>query len=297
MERQRKLPPLGALRAFEAAARLGGFTKAAAELHVTQTAISHQVRSLEEFYGQKLFDRQKREVVLNTAGSALAVVLTDVFDQLEQASHALLSVAAMPLRITVPPAFGSYWLAPRLSRFWAQHTVELNLIPSADRLDFRAGNIDIGIRCGRAPWAGLVSERLMTYSAVPVCSPDYLAQSPPLSVAADLDNHQLIHEMGYQPWAEWFASHEHSPKNAKQGMLSQGSALVYDLVLKGQGVALLSVELVKEHLDSGALLAPLGTEANRELGFYLVYREGALNDLNTSLFRSFLLQEIRGGCD
>lgn len=292
MDRQRKLPPLGALRAFEAAARLGGFTKAAAELHVTQTAISHQVRSLEEFYGQKLFDRQKREVSLNAGGSALAAVLTDVFDQLEQASHALLSSAAMPLRITVPPAFGSYWLAPRLSGFWSQHTVELNLIPSAERLDFRSHNIDIGIRCGKAPWPGLVSEHLMAYSAVPVCSPEYLAQSAPLSVAADLDNHQLIHEMGYQLWAEWFASHEHSAPNAKHGVLSQSSALVYDLVLRGQGVALLSVELIEEHLASGALVAPLGRESDQEMAFYLVYREGALNNKHTALFRAFLLEEL-----
>lgn len=291
MKRQRSLPPLGALRAFEAAARLENFTQAAKELHVTQTAISHQVRSLESFYSQKLFDRQNREVVLNEAGRSLAVLLTNIFDQLEQESQALLAVEAAPLRITMPPAFGSYWLAPRLTRFWAQHTVELNLIPSVERLDFSKHNIDLGIRVGCAPWPGLQAERLMSYSAVPVCSPAYLEQAPPLRTANDLQKHKLVHETSYQPWVDWFAMHDCKDTGAKHGIVCQDPALLYELVLQGQGVALLSAEIMAEQLDNGQLVAPLGKQVDEGPGFYLIYREREGINENARLFREFILAE------
>lgn len=291
MERNRKLPPLGALRAFEAGARLESFTLAAAELHVTQTAISHQVKLLENFYNKKLFDRQKRQLSLTEAGEILADVLTDLLDQLEQTSTELLCDKPSPLRITTPPAFGSYWLAPRLGEFWTKNPVALNLIPSAERLDFRAHDIDIGIRVGQGSWPGLVSEYLMPFNSVPVCSPKLFDNTTKLENFSDLQNFPLIHELSYQPWREWLAAHDAEHVQCERGIICQDPAMGYELALRAQGIALLSVELVAEPLANGELVAPFGDRECSETAFYLIYREQSLQNRGIQAFREYILQK------
>lgn len=292
MHRDRKLPPLGALRAFEAAARLGSFTLAAAELHVTQTAVSHQVRTLEEHYSQKLFDREGRTVILTATGGSLASVLTDLLDQLDTVNCKLLCTAEAPLRITMPPALGSYWLAPRLGRFWSEYTVELNLVPSVERLDFRAHDIDIGIRCGDGSWPDLVTEKLMSYNSVPVCAPSLLEGSSKLEKIEDLASQKLIHEQSYQHWGDWLSTYEALDIEYKHGIVCQDPAMVYNLVTRGQGVALLSVEIVAEKLKSGELVAPFGERAGSEYSFYIVYRAASIENRSVQSFRDFLLTEV-----
>jgi len=174
MSRDRQLPPLKALLAFDAGARHGSFTKAAEELHVTQTAISHQVRLLEGHFEQKLFDRTSRDLALTDSGIRLRAVTTELFDRLDQISRELKPGATSvqdPLRITLPPSLGSFWLAPKLGQFWAEHSIDLHLMPAREILDFQLHKVDLGIRCGSGSWPGMEAEFLMPMNIVPVCSP------------------------------------------------------------------------------------------------------------------------------
>ncbi len=171
--------------------------------------------------------------------------------------------------------------------------MELNLVPSAERLDFRVHNIDIGIRCGDGNWPELEIEKLMPYHSVPVCSPSYLQQAAALGSPEDLKHHVLIHEMSYQYWGEWLSSQGVEGVDYQQGVICQDPALGYNLAIRGQGVALLSTEIVAKEIASGELLAPLGVLSQQELAFYVIYRKGALENTSVKIFRDFLHDEAR----
>ncbi|MFZ3003251.1 MAG: LysR substrate-binding domain-containing protein [Undibacterium umbellatum] len=257
----RRLPSLSALRAFEAAARHGSFKQAANELAVTPTAISHQIRLLEEYTGLCLFERQVRKVILTDAGVELYPVLRDGFNAFE----AVLQQLGKPLArrrviISTTNAFMARWLAPRVTGFQKLHPeIDLELHASDQAVDLGADVADVAIRYGRGPYPGMVVEELFTDCFAPVSSP----QLGPIGLA-DMNQLSLIdfkwtHEHPLNPtWKNWFAA-AGLPWKARQGQLlfsDEGHAI--QATLAGQGIALLSLELVADDIAAGRLTQPFG---------------------------------------
>lgn len=251
--------PLAALRSFEAAARLGSFKLAAAELAVTPTAISHQVRALEDQVGVKLFERQVRRVVLTEKGTVLLAVLTEGFDSIESALRRLVD-SDDRARVTVSgtSAFIAKWLLPRLGRFRKENPgIDLRMLASEEPVDLRSRTVDVAIRYGRGPYPGVVAQALFADRFAPVSSPGLKMNSP-----ADLARAPLIefswkrHHAGNPTWQKWFSSIGLPwPKNPNILQFSD-EAHAIQAAIAGHGVALLSLALVGDEVRQGLLTSP-----------------------------------------
>ncbi|OUM02931.1 LysR substrate-binding domain-containing protein [Variovorax sp. JS1663] len=263
----RRLPPLSALRAFEAAAAHSSFQRAAAELSVTPTAISHQVRGLEASLGQPLFHRLTRQLALTPAGLGLFHALREGFDQIEAGVRALRTrAAAETVTLSTNTAFAAKWVLPRLAAFRAACPgIELRLHASDTLVDLVRGDADLAIRSGRGNWPGLATAELMPERYAPMCSP-----ALGLRRARDVSKHRLIH-CDWQPnaqapavWPRWFEQAGLVQPSARtRGAASSGLSFSDEThallaALAGQGVALLSLTLTEGELASGALLQPFG---------------------------------------
>jgi LysR family transcriptional regulator, glycine cleavage system transcriptional activator len=278
----RKLPPLRALHAFEAAARHHSFTAAANELGVTPTAISHQIRQLEEACGIKLFQRRPRPLLLTSAGARLYPALRNGFDALASAVALLAEEEVQaPLRVTSPSAFASKWLVPQLSKWREENpAIPLEIIGTDEVLDVRAGAADIAIRYARKPPLDFVAHEVFRDAYVPVCSPHLLERHGPIERAADLLRFPLIHYdwINHDPeaptWRQWFdVARSIDPDFnllEKAWDLSFREELhAIDAVVGGQGVAICSELVVSNELRSG-LLVKAHLLSLPGYGFYLV---------------------------
>lgn len=278
----RKLPPLRALQAFEAAARHHSFAAAAGELGVTPTAISHQIRQLEEACGIKLFQRRPRPLLLTGAGARLYPALRDGFDALASAVTLLAEQDVQaPLRVTSPSAFASKWLVPQLSSWReAYPAIPLDIIGTDAVLDVRAGAADVAIRYARKPPRDLAAQEVFRDAYMPVCSPKLLERFGPVARAADLLRFPLIHydwvsgDPDAPTWRRWLAlaSTIHPDFNpaGKAWDLSFSEDLhAIDAVIDGQGVAICSDVVVGNELKNGLLVKahPLSLPG---YGIYLV---------------------------
>lgn len=259
----RRTLPLSALRAFEAAARLGSFKAAATELAVTPTAVSHQIRALEAQTGLALFDRQVRKVALTEAGAQLFPVLRDGFDAFE-ATLARLTQQRTRIQVSISAtnAFTVKWLVPRMSDFRGQHPgIDLQLQASDELADLRSTAVDIAIRYGRGPYPGLVTQPLFTDRFAPVANPRLGVTSP-----ADLARVPLIRFDWKQAhaenptWERWFAvAKMPQPQQASQLRFSdEGHAI--QAAVAGHGIALVSLALIADELAAGHLVQPFGPE-------------------------------------
>jgi len=278
----RKLPPLRALHAFEAAARHQSFGAAAKELGVTPTAISHQIRQLEEVCGVKLFQRRPRPLLLTGAGARLYPALRNGFDALA-AAVALLPEQDVqaPLRVTSPNAFASKWLVPHLPKWReANPSIPLDVIGTDAVLDLRAGAADLAIRYARKPPADFVVHEVFRDTYIPVCSPDLLKRHGPIARAADILRLPLIHYdwMNRDPdaptWQRWLAvarsiDPDFDPHEKTWDLSFREELHAIDAVVGGQGVAICSDVVIGNELRSGLLVKahPLSLPG---YGFYLV---------------------------
>src|SRR3954471_7049645 len=192
----RRLPPLNAIRAFEAAARHLSFTRAAEELNVTQAAISHQLKGLEDVLGLPLFRRMNRSLMLTEAGQSYLPPLRDALDQIADATAKLkASDSGGTLDISTLASFAAKWLVPRLPRFQERHPqIDVRLSTSSHMVDFTQQEVDVAIRFGRGGWPGVRAERLLTEDVFPVCAPCLLAGGKSLKTPEDLANFPLLHE-------------------------------------------------------------------------------------------------------
>lgn len=265
MRPPRRLPPLLSLRAFEAAAAHLSFQRAALELSVTPSAISHQVRALEDTLGQPLFRRLTRQLALTPAGLRLFDDLRMGFDVLEAGIDRLRRPpASQAVTLTTNTAFAARWVLPRMAAFRkACPDVELRLHASDTVVDLARGDADIAVRSGSGNWPGLVSIELMPERYAPVCSPML-----GLRRVGDLPRHQLIH-CDWQPqardpalWSRWFKQARIAPPRGRAmktaGLSFSDETHAIQATLAGHGVALLSLTLTAEELHSGALLQPFG---------------------------------------
>jgi len=290
-----RLPPLAALRAFEAAARHLSFKRAAAELHVTPTAISHHVRLLEETIGVRLFERQPRRVVMTAAAQVLYPVLRDGFESFMAAIDAIRSKGTRPfVTLSATMAYTAKWLVPRMSRFReACPDVDLSLLATDELVDLEAGTADLAIRYGGQPPPSLASERLLQDRFAPVVSPR-------LGVVklADLRTATLVHfdwrrsDPANPTWPRWLAAARVRGVDPPGGIRFSDEGHAIQAAIAGQGVALLSLTLVAQELAAGTLVVPFGPEL-RAHSYYLVHSGRRALSTPASAVRAWLLDEIK----
>jgi len=298
----RRLPPLNALRAFEAAARLMSFTKAAEELNVTQAAISHQVKSLEESLGLQLFHRLNRRLVLTDAGERYLPPLREALDMMQLATDRLLAdEQANSLRITVLPSFAAKWLLPRLPRFRERHP-DIDVLMSATEklIDFTRDNVDLGIRYGRGRYPGLRVDVLMHDSIFPICSPKLMEGPYPLNTPADLKHHTLLHDQvaGTEDdpdWRLWLKTAGVSGIDPSRGPGFSHTNLVVEATVAGQGVALGRSLMADDDIAAGRLIQPFGPKMTSTYVYTVVCLPENADLPKVRLFRDWIMEEAASG--
>jgi len=291
----RRLPPLNALRAFEAAARHLSFTRAAAELHVTQAAISHQVKALEEQLGRKLFRRLNRALLLTDDGQAYLPSVSRAFTLLNDATNDLLTKQSPgPLTVSALPSFTARWLVPRLGRFYKiWPDIDLRIDPSAQLTDFADGDVNVCIRYGRGKYPGLRADWLMTEDIFPVCSPALLDDPHPIREPRDLEHQVLLHDDGHGDWRTWLLAAGVEMVNPMRGPIFTDSGMLIQAAMGGQGVALARGVLAADELAAGRLVRPFTLSLPTEYAYYLVYPEASAEQPKIAAFRDWLLAEAR----
>lgn len=297
----RRLPPLTALRAFEAAARHLSFARAAEELHVTPSAVSHRIRALEEELGRALFRRLARGLLLTEAGRAFQAGVADGFERLARATRA--ARAAVPAGRVVAsmlPSFVSGWLMPRLSGFLARHP-EIDLVVRSERhvIDFALEDADLAVRYGLdGSFGPLLATRLMGEEIFPVCSPALLNGPRPLRRFADLARHVLLHDAApgpSEPWIAWDPWLREAGLDA-DGPVARGprfsdTAMLYQAAARGLGVALGREALVGEELAAGRLVRPLEAARRSVCAYYVVCPPAHAADPRVGAVIGWLLEE------
>ena len=291
----RRLPSLNALRAFEAAARHLSFTRAAQELHVTQAAISHQVKALEEHLGRKLFRRLNRALLLTDDGQAYLPSVSRAFTLLNDATSDLLTKQAPgPLTVSALPSFAARWLVPRLGRFrQIRPDIDLRIDPSAALSDFAGGDVDVGIRYGRGKYPGMRADWLMTEDIFPVCSPALLEGPHPLQDPGDLEHQVLLHDDGHGDWRTWLLAAGADRVDATRGPIFTDSSMLIQAAMAAQGVALARGVLAADELAAGRLVRPFTLSLPTEYAYYLVCPINAAEQPKIAAFRDWLLGEAR----
>lgn len=295
----RRLPNLNALRAFEAAGRHLSFTKAAAELNVTQGAISHQVASLEAQLGMALFRRLNRRLELTEAGVAFLPELTKAFDHIARGVAELSrKEASGALKVSVMPSFAARWLLPRLSRFRALAPDIDVMVLSTDALaDFAGDEIDLGIRFGFGSYPGLKVTRLMGDSLLPVCAPALLEKLPELRSPEALSRTQLLHDDAGEEgpaqigWRGWLKQAGVASIDASRGAFFSDSSMVVIAALAGEGVALARLSLCLDELVAGRLVQPFGPILPHGRSYYIATTQEKARWPKVASFTDWLIEE------
>ena len=275
---RRRLPPLNALRAFEAAARHLNFSRAADELSVTPGAVSQQIQNLEDYVGAALFKRTPKGLLLTDAAQTALPALREAFDRLAEAASLLTAaVDGRRLTLTAPPSLAAKWLVPRLGAFEQKHPqVDVWLSAAIELVDLAAGEVDVAIRYGAGRYPGLEVHRLFSETVIPVASPDHLA-SQPLTTPADLANHVLLHDGSPDlddscpDWSMWLAARGLKTIDGMRGPRFNQSSLVIEAAVNGRGVALAKRTLAQADLEAGRLVAPLQIATAVDFAYYLVH--------------------------
>jgi LysR family glycine cleavage system transcriptional activator len=275
---RRRLPPLNALRAFEAAARHLNFSRAADELSVTPGAVSQQIQNLEDYVGAALFKRTPKGLLLTDAAQTALPALREAFDRLAEAASLLTAaVDGRRLTLTAAPSFAAKWLVPRLGKFEDAHPqVDVWLSAGIDIVDLTAGEVDLAIRYGGGRYPGLEVRRLMSETVIPVASPELIAANP-ISQPSDLAGHVLLHDGSPEPddscpdWTMWLAARGVKGVEGTRGPRFNQSSLVIEAAANGRGVALAKRTLAQADLDAGRLVAPLQDQTAVDFAYYLVH--------------------------
>ena len=290
----RRLPPLNALRAFEAAARHLSFTRAAGELHVTQAAISHQIKALEEWLGMALFKRQNRALLLTDAGQAYLPPLREAFDRIQDATARLQARdKSGALTVSTFTSFAAKWLVPKLGRFAAAHPdIEVRLAINDAIVDMGSETVDVGIRYGSGDWRGLRAERLMTEVVFVVCSPRLLEGPAPLKRPEDLRHHTMLHDDLPEDWDTWLEAAGVGAIKARRELAFNHSEMVLQAAIDGLGVALGRSVLVADDLAAGRLIKPFDLELPTQAAYYLVCPVGTQDRPKVKAFRDWVMSEV-----
>jgi LysR family glycine cleavage system transcriptional activator len=297
-----RLPPLNALRAFEAAARRASFSDAAAELHVTPAAISHQIRALEADLGVPLFHRRNRAVELTQSGRLLLPGLSEAFGRIHDAVGQLrIHNDIGALTVSAAPSLTAKWLVLRLHRFRERHPeIDVRISATMELADFGRGDADLAIRYGSGRYPGLHVERLLEDQVFPLCSPALLDGTPPLRRPADLRAHALIHDDTAEGrplapnWAMWLRAAGVDGVDASRGLRFSGAHLALDAAASGRGVALANHVLAAADIAAGRLVRPFGLGLSDGFAYFLVCPPGALDRPKIRAFCRWLREEAAG---
>lgn len=285
-------PSISSVRAFEAAARLLSFTNAAAELNVTQSAISHGVRDLEDRLGASLFVRDGRNLSLTESGRLYLPFAADALARLRAGDNAVSGPQrrARVLTVSVSPSFAAKWLVPRLGAFSAEHPdLDLRISANPQHIDFSDGEIDMAVRHGTGDWPHLARTQLCEEMLFPVCSP-LLARRP--RTLADLTGHTLIHHRTASAWRAWLRRFGVDAPATHGPVLSEMS-LVIDAAIAGQGIALARSALAARDLEDGRLVRPVAEETPAEFAYWIVCAPNSAEVSKNVRFRDWLLREAR----
>ncbi|KGQ71227.1 transcriptional regulator [Chelonobacter oris] len=290
----KRLPPLNALKAFESAARHLSFTKAADELFVTQAAVSHQIKLLEDFLGIGLFIRKNRALALTEQGSAyfheIKVILrrlADVTDQLKSSRH------EQELTIKVPQTFGLAWLVPQLSEFNRLYPdIEVNIQGfDYDESDILA-DADVAIFYGKGDWKGLKSQRLLE-GRLSIFAAPKLLQHKPLTQLNELANHNLLHIHTRENWQSMAAHLQLKHINIQHGAVFSHTFMALQAALHGQGVVLANKILAQQYIIDGSLKEVFSTDVTDPKSFYVVYHPNYSDKMQTVAFINWIIEHIQ----
>ncbi|KRP94360.1 transcriptional regulator GcvA [Bradyrhizobium sp. NBAIM20] len=289
-----RLPSLNGLRAFEAAARHLSFTLAASELNVTQTAISHQIRRLEEELGIRLFIRQNRALALTPEARDYLPGVRAAFNDLRLATDRLLRKDDdKVLTVSTLASLAAKWLLPRLTDFQEQHPgIDVRITTSTSLVDFQRDNVDAAIRYGRGQWPGLRADWLMADELFPVCSPSLLRGDKPLRRPEDLRNHPLLHtsSTNSDDWRLWLTAAGLPADIARHpGITFDMIFMTIQAAIDGIGVAMGRTSYVQDDIAKGRLVVPFKIALPADAGFYLVAPDGRREAPKLAAFRQWVL--------
>ncbi len=289
----RRLPPLNSLKAFEAAARHLSFTRASVELNVTQAAISHQVKGLEDRLGMLLFRRLNRTLLLTDEGQSLLPSVSEALDILAGAIDRLArQEQAGVLTLSTLDSIAASWLVPRIGKFRAlQPDIDVRISSTDDIVDFSGDGIDMALRYGHGKYPGTESVLLMTETLFPVVSPLLLERIGPLDKPSDLARFPLLHDDMRDDWAAWMERAGVTGINVSRGASFSHSNHVLLAAAAGEGVALGRSVLVVDNLSAGLLLRPFDIELNAKLAYYAVYPRASASRPKVVAFRDWLIGE------
>src|SRR5437588_2156673 len=289
----RRLPPLNALKAFEAAARHESFTRAAEELCVTQGAVSHQVKALEIELGIKLFNRERQRLVITEAGRDYLAAVRDAFDRIALGTERLLQRQnAGVLTVSTSPDFAAKWLVHRLGHFVEAHPeIDLRVSATLHHVDFAREEVDMAVRHGDGNWPGLDTVRLSPEQLFAVCSPKLLTGRRRLTKPSDLLKYPLIHMDGRADWAKWLQAAGLEDAAVIHGPVLNRASMVIDAAINGQGIALARTTLAAWDLINGRLVRPFPESLRLSKTYWIVCPKATANLAKIATFRDWLLAE------
>lgn len=289
----RRLPPLNALKAFEAAARHESFTRAAEELCVTQGAVSHQVKALEAELGIKLFNRERQRLIITEAGREYLTVLRDSFDRIAVGTERLIQrQSSGVLTVSTSPDFAAKWLVNRLGRFAEAHPgIDLRISATLHHVDFAREDVDLAVRHGDGSWPGLDVARLSTEQLFAVCSPKLLKGRQRITKPSDVLKFPLLHLDDRKDWAKWLEAAGVTNAELSHGPVLNRASMVIDAAVDGQGIALARTTLAAWDLINGRLVRPLPETLRLSKTYWIICPKATSTLPKITTFREWLLAE------
>lgn len=289
----RRLPPLNALKSFEAAARHESFTRAAEELCVTQGAVSHQVKALEAELGVKLFNRERQRLLITEAGSEYLVLIRDALDRIAIGTERLVQRQSSGiLTVSTSPDFAAKWLIHRLGRFADVHPdIDLRISATMHHVDFAREDVDIAVRHGEGTWAGFSVARLCDEQLFAICSPKLLSGRNRISQPSDVLKFPLLHLDDRKDWLRWLEAAGVDSVELSHGPVLNRASMIIDAAVDGQGVALARTLLAAWDLINGRLVRPFDVSLRLSKTYWIVCPKATSTIPKITMFREWLLAE------
>jgi len=288
-----RLPPLNALKAFEAAARHESFTRAAEELCVTQGAVSHQVKALEAELAIKLFNRERQRLIITEAGKDYLTVVRDALDRIAVGTERLLQRQnAGVLTVSTSPDFAAKWLVHRLGHFADAHPgIDLRVSATLHHVDFAREEVDLAVRHGEGSWPGLDTVRLSAEQLFAVCSPKLISGRRRLNKPADILNFPLLHLDSRADWTNWLQAAGLDGADVMHGPVLNRASMVIDAAINGQGIALARTTLAAWDIINGRLVRPFSESLRLSKTYWIVCPKATATVPKIVTFRDWLLAE------
>jgi len=287
----KRLPSLNALRAFVAVARHGGVSRASEALNLTHSAVSHQIRALQEELGVTLFEKAGRGLSLTGEGSRFAARVEAAFDEIEDAAHEIGAHTHKRLRINTISSFAACWLLPRLGDFISScPEIDVEVQSTNKPTDLKSGEADVWIAFGTGPYPGLFCELLLRDWLFPVCSPEFARQYK-LHDHAWVDGVPLMHS-DYEPWSLWFPAAGITAREPERGIMFDNSALILQAAAKGQGLGLVRHSLAHDDLVAGRLVRPFSAYVDSPMSYFFLCRMDKLDTSPVTRFRQWIKHQI-----